>query len=137
MPSHDSLISSEFHQHLVAERDRLRAERAEIERAIQRQAAVAQALERIEGLLALEEDGGATEENAPGNMGPREAIRFVLRNKPDGLSSTAVMDEVERLGLCREVDSKIPVRHRIAGELSRMVKRGKLLRRYKRYRLPE
>ena len=131
----DALISSEFREQLVAERDRLRAERTEIERAIQRQASVAKALERIEGLLALEETGASANGATPGDMGPRESIRFVLRDRTDGLTSTAIMDEVERLGLCRK--GKVPVRHRISSELHRMLTRGKLVRRYKRFMLPQ
>lgn len=138
MPDDSQIISAETRQQLVAERDRLRAERADIERAIQRQNAVAQALERIEGLLALGDGVGPRKVvTAPGMMGPRDAIRLVLREKPEGMTAVEIKDEVERRGLCREIASAIPVRQRIGGEIHRMRGSGKLVRRYKRYQLPE
>ena len=66
-------------------------------------------------------------------MGLRDAIRYVLTKYPDGLTGRDIAEKLEQLGW--QAKGKTPAYARVTGEVSRMKKRGKLLKPGKRYRL--
>lgn len=82
--------------------------------------------------LAVTERHAGDHGNGPVSaMGLREAMRFVLAQYPSGLSGKELAEKVEQFGW--KTDGKTPVYSRVAGEASRMKRKGKLAKRDRRY----
>lgn len=135
------MLTKDVKEALEAERRRYRAQRERLDAKIEALDAVLAPDDQLgffeSEVRVVSLDEGQAEGSDNGSvagMGLRGAMRHVLRQYVDGLTARVLAEKLEQLGWT--ATGTTSVQTRVAGEASKMRRRGMLQKRNRRYVLP-